>query len=229
MLQFQRLFPLIISIGFLRASKKVISENIKQAGSYPVMTLEHKLKGNWSIWGETEWRAADILKDFYYYEIKAGMHYKLKKNITLSAALGIYNTFEEGIRYDYASRKTEWRLWQQLNVKQNTSVIFPEHRIRIEEVITDNWKLNIRYRLQLKTPLNKATLTENAVYLSVYDEIFLRPENQLIRRNRFFGGLGWVVSESVTLQTGLLRQVDYRKNADDKGKNFLYLSTSLKL
>lgn len=180
------------------------------------------------MFAETEMRSAKYFERFYYYEVKTGASYSIRKNLKLTAALGFYHNFEEGEAFDYSSKKTEWRIWQQVSVKQNLPFVFPEHRIRIEEVVSNNWKLNIRYRLHIKTPLNKEALEKGTVFLSAFDELFFGTQNKWLTRNRVFGGFGWIIDKKTTIQAGLLRQNDYKSNSR-KGKNYLYIGLGLKL
>ena len=88
--------------------------------------------------------------------------------------------------------------------------MFFEHRYRVEQrwissASATDYANRIRYRLQLNVPLNKAEMTDNTLFISVYDEIFLNIAENPFDQNRLYGALGYKFNKSLSLQTGYLR------------------------
>ena len=55
-------------------------------------------------------------------------------------------------------------------------------------------------------------MDKNAIYLSTYNEIFLKPTNDFFDRNRIYGGLGFVINKDVRIETGYMIQTLKDKN-----------------
>jgi hypothetical protein len=124
----------------------------------------------------------------------------------------------------------EFRLWQE------GTAFWPErtggfrrwvlvHRLRIEERITesDGWgfAMRLRYRLEIKIPLNKYTLEPKTFYLPLAVEFFADIVNEVpeyfARQNRATVGLGYVINKNWTVDLRYHRQRS-RSTIDDDFK-----------
>jgi len=89
-------------------------------------------------------------------------------------------------------------------------------RIRLEEHWPDGRDdfRRLRTFVSLNRPLNKSTLGQGAVYLSLYDEYFVDLNNVGFALNRIYGGIGWKITEHTSWQIGMMRQStkSYDKN-----------------
>lgn len=214
---------------FLLLPLRMLAQDSRRVGSYYSVFLEVPVSKKWSWFNENELRGINVLGKYYYFEIKSGVNYKSSGRTTFTLALGVYNTFDEGVDFEGMKKKTDYRFWQQMNHKQPFFSGVIEHRVRAEEVINNNFRPSIRYRLQPKWPLNNKGLATGGLFATVYDELFLQFESPAFRRNRIFGGFGYYISNRVVFQSGLLRQTDYKTGAGNFAKNFFYISGSFKL
>lgn len=198
-----------------------------ETGTFNSNSLQYALNKKWSLFAESELRSLSFFHRFYYYEIKLGATYQYTPSLSFSLGNGIYNTYHGGVDYDGLKTSLEYRVWQQALFKHNIDVAAFEHRLRIEEVVQDDFRMNFRYRLSGKLGLNNKEIKKNTLFVSVFDEVFFRTQQPLFSRNRFQAGLGYVFSPSVTGQLGYMRQHDYAASRDF-GKNYLYYTFQLK-
>jgi outer membrane receptor for ferric coprogen and ferric-rhodotorulic acid len=90
------------------------------------------------------------------------------------------------------------------------------HRFRYEQrwVEDQDFRTRYRYNLFLNVPLNQKNLKKNAVYLSLYNEIFINGEREigdgrsveLFDRNRFYSALGYALQDNLKVQAGYMIQ-----------------------
>lgn len=66
--------------------------------------------------------------------------------------------------------------------------------------------MRFRYRLMLFIPINRPKIETGALYLGVYDELFINDKRNFFDRNRLYGGFGYQYAENIHIQVGLLRQ-----------------------
>lgn len=137
-------------------------------------------------------------------------------------AAGVYKTFKEGEKYEFHLQEAQWKIWQQMQYAQSIGAINVQHRIRLEEDLSNKMKMQLRYRPQAELPLNKKEMKEGAFYATAFNELFFGFDMPVFIRNRFFGGFGYVFSKKATLQLGMIRQVDFNDGSADRRKNFIY-------
>ncbi|MEM9261674.1 MAG: DUF2490 domain-containing protein, partial [Bacteroidota bacterium] len=90
------------------------------------------------------------------------------------------------------------------------------HRFRYEQRWVENQDLRTRFRynLFLNVLLNADQLGKKALYLALYNELFINGETeigngrevQLFDRNRTYLGLGYGLSNKLRVQVGAMRQ-----------------------
>lgn len=219
----------LILIFFLDVPLQLLGQESKYLGGYYTVYWEVRVADKWSLFNENELRGIHVLDKHYHYEIKAGANYKASKKLTLTLALGVYSNYNEGAEYEKITPKTDYRIWQQLNYKQKFFTGVLDHRVRIEEVINANFRPSVRYRVQPKIPLNKKSLSQGALFATVYDELFFQFRSPVVRINRIFAGMGYYFSKDISVQAGILRQTDYKPGSMNFTKNFLYFAGSFRL
>jgi hypothetical protein len=102
----------------------------------------------------------------------------------------------------------EHRPFQQYIHKLKFKRLVIQNRIRVEErFIRSDFKLRFRHFLLLNFPVNKPVMEKNALYLSVYNELFLHPYGNSFDRNRVYAALGWVLSKYIRLEAGMMSQI----------------------
>ena len=107
--------------------------------------------------------------------------------------------------------------------------IYTNHRFRYEQRFVENQDLRTRYRYNLfiNVPLNKKTLEKKAIYLALYNEIFINGQSEIgnsnsveiFDRNRAYGAIGYVIKDGLRVQLGVMNQT-----TDKQGKNQLQVS-----
>ncbi len=117
----------------------------------------------------------------------------------------------------------EHRIWQQFILTNNLGRVKFEHRYRVEQrwVNSDN-RNRFRYRLMLFIPLNKPQIEAGALFIGLYDEVFINGEKTFFDRNRLYGALGYQLFKNTGFQVGMLYQ---REN--DLGKWYLQFALVL--
>ena len=71
----------------------------------------------------------------------------------------------------------------------------------------------------LMAPLNRRTMEPGAVFLGVYDEVFVNTEQTFFDRNRLYGALGYQFKPELSMQVGMLFQ-----RINPYGKKYLQLA-----
>jgi len=116
-----------------------------------------------------------------------------------------------------AAKSHERRLYQEALLPHRLGAkTFLTHRLRFEQRDVDGQDLRtrLRYFVALNYPFNQATLGKGALYLSIYNELFVNLEQDIGRgrsvdyfdRNRAYAALGYSVSDTLRLQFGYMHQ-----------------------
>jgi len=214
---------LIINLTvFIMLSETCFSQS--GMGSWSVLSTKISLNPKWGAFAEAQIRSLKFYDHFHYYEVKGGVNYTVHNNFQLSMAGGHYNTYQSGGDFVTPKRSDEIRLWQQVAMRQSLSILQFEHRYRAEQRVTQiGLKHRFRYRINMTIPLNKRKVEIGTLYTSAWNEIFLTNRAPYFERNRFFAGLGYEVTNALTLQGGYIYQFDYFL-VDEIGRQFLQLS-----
>lgn len=206
-----------------------LAQNPDGLGSWNVFNTKLNFNAKWSIFGEGQLRSLGFYNQFHYYEYKGGFNYKLNKNFSFSVGLGHYNTYQAGGSFVTPKQNDELRSWVQITMQQFLEIIKFEHRYRIEQRWqSKGYRNRFRYRFNVAVPLNSTELKTKTIYTMTWLEVFGTDIPPYFERLRFFTGLGYDVSPTVSLQAGWLRQFDY-KLVDEVGHNFLQFSLLLDL
>ncbi len=193
-------------------------------GSWNIANLVYKPNQHLSFFAEMQARSQQFIHDFYYHEEKAGIGYSLPKKMTVLFGAGNYRTyFFPGNFKDLQTK--EFRMWEQLVINSYIDPLRIEHRYRVEQRwINGEYRNRFRYRINPILPINAKKLAPNVLYATINNEVFFTDKAPYFLRNRFFVGAGYLFTNIVTLQGGIIRQYDYRKTDDGTGKNFFQTS-----
>jgi len=124
--------------------------------------------------------------------------------------------------YQFESEQTspeseEHRIWQQFILTNNIGRVKFEHRYRVEQRwVNDDYRNRFRYRLMLFVPLNKPKIEKGALFIGLYDEVFVNGKQTFFDRNRLYGALGYQFHKTAGVQVGILHQ-----QVNDFGKWYL--------
>lgn len=193
-------------------------------GSWEMANINYQYTKHISFFGEIQARSQRLTTDFFYHEVKGGVGYSIGKKISFLVAAGDYRTYVFPGNFKSLQTK-EFRFWQQFSFKSNLDPVRVDHRFRIEQRwLNGNYRNRFRYRINPVIPINHKTIVPKTLYGVVFDELFFTNQAPYFERNRFFVGLGYQFSKLIAIQSGFLRQFDYRKTDDGSGKNFLQTS-----
>ncbi|MBX3241771.1 MAG: DUF2490 domain-containing protein [Chitinophagaceae bacterium] len=197
-------------------------------GSWSSVNTRVGIVKNWEVFNELQLRSQSFYSDFFYYEVKGGVAYKLNKNFQFLVGTGKYITHsiaEDG-SFNKPVTSDETRLWQQLTMNHYLERIKFEHRYRVEQRwISTGYQNRFRYRLNVFVPLNKPSIEKGTVYFSAFNEIFLTNKADYFSRNRAFGGVGYQFNKMLGILPGYVYQFDFdNKNDTGHGKHFFQLN-----
>lgn len=165
--------------------------------------------------GDLQYRNWNTIGDLEQLLIRTGVTYT-PKDVNVLFTLGIAN-ITTGDFGDSNATTGETRFYQEALFPQKLgNRVYLNHRFRYEQRFVDHQDFRTRYRYNLfmNLPVNKTSLEKNAVYVALYNEIFINGETnigdnrsvELFDRNRTYLGLGYVLKPSQRIQLGWMNQ-----------------------
>lgn len=190
--------------------------NTDQLGAWYMYFYNTKFKNSqFGIQGDVQYRNWNTIGDLEQLLLRSGVTYK-PTNTDITLTLGIAH-ITTGTIGESNQTVSETRIYQEalLPVKVGKRLYF-NNRFRYEQRFVENqdFRTRFRYNLFLNIPLNKTTLSKNAVYIALYNEIFINGEKNIgegrtvnvFDRNRFYAGLGYGITDKLRLQLGFMNQ-----------------------
>ncbi|MFN4082881.1 MAG: DUF2490 domain-containing protein [Bacteroidia bacterium] len=213
----------IVSILILFVSVIKVNAQIDELGSWNILNIKLNLNDKYAVFIEPQLRSLLLYNNFHYHEFKGGVIYNINKHFHVSIGTGNYVTYREGGSFVEPVLTDEMRTWMQFGSKQYLGVFTIDHRYRAEQrFIGNNYRNRFRYRLNTVLPLKGNKVVPGVFYASVFNEIFLTDVPPYFERNRFYTGIGYDISNTLSIQTGYVYQFDYRL-FDEIGRNFFQL------
>lgn len=177
----------------------------------------------WGVQGDIQYRNWNIMGDLEQLLLRGGITYKpVKGKVKFTLGYGHISTGK------YGSDPTvsfESRVYQEaLYPVKFGNRIYTNHRFRYEQRFVDgqNFRTRYRYNFFLNVALNKKEMEKGTLYLALYNELFVNGQRnigddkqvELFDRNRFYSGLGFVVSKGLKVQLAYMNQStdNWRKN-----------------
>lgn len=208
--------PFILLLSFFFISPIFAQNNTDQLGAWYMYFYNTKFKNSqFGIQGDVQYRNWNTLGDLEQLLLRSGVTYKpTNTDVTLTIGLAHITTGAIG---ESNQTTSETRIYQEalLPLKVGKRLYF-NNRFRYEQrfVENQNFRTRFRYNLLLNIPINKSTLSKNAVYVALYNEIFINGEKNIgnnrtvtvFDRNRFYSGLGYGLTDKLRLQVGFLNQ-----------------------
>lgn len=187
-------------------------------GSWNILNLRYNVSPKWSVFGEAQVRSLKFYDHFHYHEFKGGINFRPMPKLTLTLAMGAYDTYKEGGSFVQPKNNSEFRLWPQLVLSQDYGIVTVEHRYRAEMRFTSRgYRNRFRYRLGVTKPLPGKL---SKIQLGIFNELFFTDKEPYFERNRLSGVVTYKVNKNIGIQVGYLYQFDYKIN-DETGKDFL--------
>ncbi|MEM1319191.1 MAG: DUF2490 domain-containing protein [Bacteroidota bacterium] len=183
------------------------SQGEDELGNWIMYFGMNRIHDQWSIHTEVQYRNHTVAPvNIEQLLLRTGLNYHLSSSAFVTAGYAYIAS------HDYESEQsepesTEHRIWQQLIMTNKVGRIKFEHRYRIEQRwVNNDYRNRLRYRLMAFLPLNKPNIEPGALFLGVYDEIFMNTQQTFFDRNRLYGAVGYQINKPVQVQVGLLHQ-----------------------
>jgi|SRR6056297_407252 len=213
----------------LLASPLLATVDEDEVGAWYMYMWNHdRSDSRFGLQGDVQYRNWDLLGDMEQLLIRGGLTWR-PENTPVKLTLGTAHitTGKYGSR---SGNTTENRLYQEALIPHRIgSRLQVTHRLRLEQrdVEGQSTRNRFRYFLAFNYPLNQDSLGRGAIYLSLYNEIFLNLEKDIgngrrvdnYDRNRAYAAIGYGMSDSIRLQFGVMHQ-----DTDPWSKNQLQLN-----
>ena len=178
--------------------------------------------------GDIQHRNWDMGGDLEQLLIRGGLTWRPEASI-FKYTLG-YAHITSGVFGISSNKSEENRIYQEaLGSQRLGNKWFLTHRFRLEQRWVDgqDFRTRLRYFLGLNYPFNQESLGQGALYLSLYNELFINLNKDIgngrqvdsFDRNRAYAALGYSLSDSLRMQFGYM----WQENSSN-GKGQLQLS-----
>lgn len=218
------IFLSIIGISLLLPKFGGAQTNEDKLGAWYMYFFNTTFKeSSWGVQGDIQYRNWNIAGDLEQLLLRGGITYKPKK-ADIKMTLG-YGNVTTGSYGSDNSTTSESRIYQEaLFPVQFGNRFYTNHRFRYEQRFVENQDFRTRYRYNffLNIPLNKAAMDDKALYLALYNEIFINGQRstgnrntvEIFDRNRFYAALGYMIKKGLKIQLGIMNQTtdSWRKN-----------------
>ncbi|MTI29947.1 DUF2490 domain-containing protein [Xanthovirga aplysinae] len=212
----KRLFLVVISISFFLSKNVNAQVNEDLIGAWYMYFFNTTFKDSqWGVQGDIQYRNWNAAGDLEQLLLRGGITYK-PTNADVKLTLGYGNVTSEGAGSDNSTTR-ESRIYQEaLFPVQFGKRIYTNHRFRFEQRFVENqdFRTRFRYNIFLNIPLNKAAMEKNAIYLALYNELFINGQRnigddnnvEIFDRNRFYTALGYILNDGLKVQLGVMNQ-----------------------
>lgn len=173
--------------------------------------------------GDVQFRNWDVGGDLEQLLLRGGLTY-VPNGTKAKFTLG-YGNITTGAYGESSATTGEHRVYQEALIPQGLGErIKLTHRYRFEQRWVDDqdFRSRLRYNLFVNVPFNQKTLEKGAIYLALYNELFMNLQRstgvgtvELFDRNRAYAALGYSISDKLRTQLGFMQQTT---NAWSKGQ-----------
>jgi hypothetical protein len=168
-----------------------------------------KINNKWNWHNEVQYRNYNFAGDLEQLLLRTGIGYNLSENNN-NVLLGYAYVYSEPYiaGTNDKSNTNEHRIFQQFITKEKFGRVNIQHRYRFEQrFIEGDFKMRARYFLSFNVPINKKEMEKNAVYASVYNEIFINTEPDYFDRDRIYVGVGYCFNKNFKVEAGVMTQI----------------------
>lgn len=198
-----------VAILFLFTSTFVFSQT-SDLGNWMIYFGNKQINSKWNWHHEVQYRNYNAIGDLEQLLLRTGIGYNLtENNNNILLGYGFINSQNYILDTDDKIGINEHRVFQQFITRQRFGRLKLQHRYRVEQRWVENqdFKLRFRYFLAFNIPVNKQDMVDNALYVSLYNEVFLNHKNNIFDRNRIYGGLGYKLNSLIRFEVGYMSQV----------------------
>jgi len=220
----QRVFCLVLlTLGVNAPAFAQVDED--QLGAWYMYFFNHSVEdSHWGLQGDAQYRNWDLGGDLEQLLLRGGVTYR-PENANVLLTLG-YASITTGTFGGSDDTVHENRAYQEALLPHKVGErLYFRHRFRFEQrwVESQEFRTRFRYMLFLDIPLNQPDLSQGAVYLALYNELFINGGRDIGRgrsvetydRNRTYVALGYTMKNNLKLQGGYMYQ---HTNGVEKGQ-----------
>ncbi|MGN6490900.1 MAG: DUF2490 domain-containing protein [Agriterribacter sp.] len=207
-----------------------------------------KLKNNFSIHTDFQWRSSNQLQKMQTVLLRAGLNYNTSKNVMVTAGYAYIDNYR--VLSGQTGYVSEHRIWQQLLISHKVARFIPvSHRFRLEQrfmgkpVVEDNevqkdghaYANRTRYFLRGIVPFNGDKDFSKGMFGAVQNEIFLNIGNtanvngKTFDQNRAYGAVGYRFNKKFDAELGYMNQYISGRNKAFTNNHILQLATYVRL
>jgi hypothetical protein len=199
-------FTLLVLLSLIQSKSYGQQSEI---GNWFIYFGNQKINKRWNWWNEVQYRNYNFIGDLQSLVLRTGLGYNLTENnnnVLLGYAF-VYSTPYIAGTNEKTSQVVN-TIYEQFITRQSFGRVFIQHRFRVEErFFPTEFAMRFRYFLSFNVPINKEIIAPEVVYLSAYNEIFLRAETPVFDQDRIYGAIGYAISNYLRLEIGLMGQL----------------------
>ncbi len=212
----KKYFLLFIASLFIGSSPAQTTVDDDQLGAwYMYFFTKQFANSRFGIQGDYQLRLWELTSDKEQLLLRSGLTYRpTDSGIMFTMGYAFISTGEFG---ESSKNTIENRIYQEAFLPQKIgSRLYFIHRFRFEQrwVESQNIRTRYRYNLFLNIPLNRLKLEKDALYLALYNEIFINGQKSIgdgrsveyFDRNRTYLGLGYGLRNNLRIQAGWMNQ-----------------------
>lgn len=213
-------------------------ETVDQSTTWFNLGTTVKLSQRWSASVDGQLAYSQLLENMQH-QIAVSGTYAINSKISITPMGYAYTwNFKYG-KQPAGFVNNEHRMFQQAAFSHKLNFISISHRLRVEERFSQNYsatntgegadnsysvyQTRFRFRVVANVPLNKKSIEDKTLYLSIWDEAFVSRGKTItyhgINQNRFFAGLGYRFNKLFTAQGGFYSQTLIKSNGAKQENN----------
>jgi hypothetical protein len=211
----KHLFKLLCLAAFIPFSNIVLGQP-SDFGNWAMYFGNIPLNEKWNIHAESQYRNFNAAGDLEQFVLRGGIGYNISPN-NHNILAGYAHFWHQPYIGDTDEKRNfgEHRIWQQFIYRDRIGRVFLQHRYRFEQRFFEgNEQYRLRYFLSLNIPVIKKAMEKNAIYASVYNEIFVKLDAPFFDRNRFYLAAGYVLNPDLRMELGWMNQAVLAADAE---------------
>lgn len=208
---------ILLSLFVVLLSIQVLAQERNQTGAWYMYFWSAKIKeSGFGFQGDAQYRNWNLAGDLEQLLLRAGPTYS-PKGTKAKFTIGYGYVLSGGYGIEDNSTTQEHRIYQEALLPHKVgNRVYLTHRYRFEQrfVQDQDFRMRVRYNLFLNVPFNKPEMNKGAVYLALYNEVFVNTSKNIgqgrtvsiFDRNRLYGAVGYHILNNVKVQLGYMYQ-----------------------
>lgn len=187
---------------------------------------DHKLNKKWELHTEYQWRRVEYIRSWMQSLIRVGLAHKVSDKLKLAGGYTNLTTYPFGQypRADLGQPTPEHRIYQDLQLSQQSGRVSLSHRFRLEQrfqgqlneenpdqVASWQYANRARYQISGEIALKGEQVYNGQFYLNFFDELFVgfgpNVGENVFDQNRLSGGIGYQIRDGFQIELNYLNQI----------------------